>query len=193
MFLLFSIFFHDFSRVFALKPEFTLHPKTEYIVKNQLATLKCRARNAKNLEFQCNEKWFDSYKPEYAAGKDANGEPFLTASIEIKKSDVVSIFGEEKFNCHCVAWNNENGEEIIAQSASANVELAFLHKEFQAKPFPTKPYFSVGENIQLHCVPPKGLPAPRITWIKNGKILDPNRDKNLIINYDNDLIVKAAR
>ncbi|CBY12551.1 unnamed protein product [Oikopleura dioica] len=63
----------------------------------------------------------------------------------------------------------------------------------KSKPFPTKPYFSVGENIQLHCVPPKGLPAPRITWIKNGKILDPNRDKNLIINYDNDLIVKAAR
>lgn len=118
MFLLFSILFVDSSRVLALKPEFTLHPKTEYIVKNQLATLKCRARNAKNLEFQCNEKWFDSYKPEYAAGKDANGEPFLTASIEIKKSDVVSIFGEEKFNCHCVAWNNENGEEIIAQSAS---------------------------------------------------------------------------
>ena len=27
--------------------------------KNQLATLKCRARNAKYLEFQCNEKWFD--------------------------------------------------------------------------------------------------------------------------------------
>ena len=99
-------------------------------MKNQLATLKCRAKNAKNLEFQCNEKWFDSssYKPEYAAGKDLNGEPFLTASIEIQKSDVVSIFGEEKFNCHCVAWNNENGEEIIAQSASGKRVANFIRK-----------------------------------------------------------------
>ena len=47
--------------------------------------------------------------------------------------------------------------------------------------------------MQIRCHPPKGRPAPRVSWMQNGRLIDPNADKNFIVTGEGHLIVVAAR
>lgn len=40
-------------------PEIIQHPTDQYIVRNNVATLTCSAKNAVELKFRCNDDWFD--------------------------------------------------------------------------------------------------------------------------------------
>ena len=45
----------------------------------------------------------------------------------------------------------------------------------------------------MRCHPPKGRPAPQISWMQNNKLIDPSSDKNFIVTGEGHLIVVAAR
>ena len=50
----------------------------------------------------------------------------------------------------------------------------------------------VGKSVELVCVPPDGLPAPKISWLKDGNLI-PTDGTNTLINYNGNLIIRAAR
>ena len=50
----------------------------------------------------------------------------------------------------------------------------------------------VGQSVELVCVPPDGLPAPKISWLKDGNLI-PTDGTNTLINYNGNLIIRAAR
>lgn len=41
-------------------------------------------------------------------------------------------------------------------------------------------------------MPPDGLPAPKISWLKDGNLI-PTDGTNTLINYNGNLIIRAAR
>ena len=45
----------------------------------------------------------------------------------------------------------------------------------------------------MRCHPPKGRPAPAISWLQNDRPIDPTSDKNFIVTGEGHLIVVAAR
>lgn len=46
----------------------------------------------------------------------------------------------------------------------------------------------------MRCYPPKGRPAPAVSWLQNGKPIDPAVDKNFIVSDEGrKMIVVAAR
>ena len=45
----------------------------------------------------------------------------------------------------------------------------------------------------MRCHPPKGRPAPSISWLQNDRPIDPTSDKNFIVTGEGHLIVVAAR
>ena len=63
---------------------------------------------------------------------------------------------------------------------------------FKAQPFVSEAH-SVGEDVEVNCVPPEGVPKPKISWLKDDMPIEPEKDDNLILNYEGNLIIKAAR
>ena len=47
--------------------------------------------------------------------------------------------------------------------------------------------------MEMRCHPPKGRPAPAISWLQNDRPIDPTSDKNFIVTGEGHLIVVAAR
>ena len=46
----------------------------------------------------------------------------------------------------------------------------------------------------MRCYPPKGRPSPSVSWLQNGKPIDPTVDKNFIVSDEGrKMIVVAAR
>ena len=45
----------------------------------------------------------------------------------------------------------------------------------------------------MRCHPPKGKPAPAISWLQNDRPINPTSDKNFIVTGEGHLIVVAAR
>ena len=71
--------------------------------------------------------------------------------------------------------------------------LAFadLKKHFEVPPYSQQ--VSRGDQVQIRCHPPKGRPAPRISWMQNDRLIDAKNDQNFIVTGEGHLIVVAAR
>ena len=66
-----------------------------------------------------------------------------------------------------------------------------LKKHFEVPPYSQQ--VSRGGQVEMRCHPPKGRPAPAITWLQNDRPIDPTSDKNFIVTGEGHLIVVAAR
>lgn len=48
-------------------------------------------------------------------------------------------------------------------------------------------------QTELRCIPPDGIPMPLISWIRDGRTIDPKRDPNYIITADGHLLIAQTR
>jgi len=124
----FSIFFHDFSRVFALKPEFIL-PKQNTLSKISSQLLKSRARNAKIWNFNATENGLTVSSPSTRLPKTQMANRFWRRQFKFQIRRCFD-FRVENFYCLCVAWSNENGELIFRNRRARMSNLLFFKKNF---------------------------------------------------------------
>lgn len=50
-----------------------------------------------------------------------------------------------------------------------------------------------GQNTELRCLPPIGLPPPRVYWLRNGVTLDADASDTLLISSEGHLLVAQAK
>lgn len=72
-----------------------------------------------------------------------------------------------------------------------HVPVPDLRKEFQVPPFSLKT--TVGQQVEMRCIAPRGVPPPRISWLKDGQPINDKADTNFIQSGDGHLIVVSAR
>lgn len=51
----------------------------------------------------------------------------------------------------------------------------------------------LNSQTELRCIPPDGAPRTVITWIRDGRTIDPKRDPNFIITTDGHLLIAQTR
>lgn len=170
-------------------PEIVEHPKDAYIVKNNPASLTCTAKNAGELRFKCNDNWFDASARVKENKWMEDGVQMISGSLDIRKNTVESYLGPDYF-CNCVAWARDDAAPV--SSSNAKVRIAYLKNEFLVPPYVDGRHL-VGQNVEINCVPPEGQPKPKISWLKNDMPIEPDKDPNIILNYEGNLIIKAAR
>lgn len=64
-----------------------------------------------------------------------------------------------------------------------------LKKQFEVNPTSTR--VEDGHRTELRCVPPVGLPPPRIYWLRNGQPLQ--TDTSIIVSTEGHLLISQAR
>nr|XP_031843845.1 netrin receptor UNC5C-like [Nomia melanderi] len=90
----------------------------------------------------------------------------LLVELNVTRNEVEEYFGRERFKCECVAWSGPG--QIRGQPAT--VEVAYLKKHFLSPPYSLS--VEAGHNAELRCLPPMGVPQPKVYWLKNGSPLD---------------------
>lgn len=64
-----------------------------------------------------------------------------------------------------------------------------LKKQFEVNPVSTK--VEIGQQMELRCVPPVGLPPPRIYWLRGGQPLQ--TDTSILVSSEGHLLIGQAR
>ncbi|CAG9560766.1 unnamed protein product [Danaus chrysippus] len=164
-------------------PMFLLEPQNAYVVRNKPAMLRCRAANALQVYFKCNEvRSVGSSQFEFVDPQ--NGIRIVEAECNVTRDHLEEYFGEDRFSCTCHAWSSRGD----IKSQPAIVELAYLKKQFVLSPSPTS--VEAGSAASLRCSPPAGAPTPRISWLKHGMPLQP--DHNVLISAEGNLLITRA-
>jgi netrin receptor unc-5 len=122
-----------------------------------------------------------------------DGAQMISESLEISRNTVNSFLGQDDYFCNCVAWSKtpELLESTVV-SSNAKVLIASLGRDFEVEPYVGQKHL-VGQNVEINCVPPVGKPTPKISWLKDDMPIEPENDPNIILNYEGNLIIKAAR
>ena len=139
-----------------------------------------------------------------------------------KKEKVEAHLGEKDYYCNCVAGNSKgvlaHSKNGYIRIAYFKTEFRLVFKMI-CSPAPSlifhgvvigwpikrgvilktilseEPYDKneeIGGSVELVCVPPDGLPTPKISWLKDGNLI-PTDGTNTLINYNGNLIIRAAR
>ena len=66
-----------------------------------------------------------------------------------------------------------------------------LRREFETPPYSRQ--VSLGSQVEMRCHPPKGKPAPMVTWLKNGAPVRERDGGNLLVTGAGHLIVVKTR
>lgn len=64
-----------------------------------------------------------------------------------------------------------------------------MKKNFEINPVPSR--VELGQQLELRCVPPGGVPPPRIYWLKNGQPLQ--ADTAILVSTEGHLLIGQAR
>ncbi|XP_050539925.1 netrin receptor UNC5C isoform X2 [Daktulosphaira vitifoliae] len=168
-------------------PIFLEEPTDAYVIKGKPATLTCRAAHALTVYFRCNgERVDDSMGPSQMDFVDPmTGVRNVEATINITRNHVEEYFGQHNYQCQCVAWTSRG--DIV--SRPANVIYAYLKKPFTSVPYSVS--VETDRNVELRCLPPDGVPPPRVYWLRNGVQIEP--DNNMIISSEGNLLIGQAR
>eukprot|EP00096_Caligus_rogercresseyi_P015913 TRINITY_DN8405_c0_g1_i1.p1 TRINITY_DN8405_c0_g1~~TRINITY_DN8405_c0_g1_i1.p1 ORF type:complete len:1047 (+),score=257.57 TRINITY_DN8405_c0_g1_i1:141-3281(+) len=175
-----------FSQPSGFPPRFILHPNDSFIIRNKDVHLTCSVLGSIKAYFVCNGEAMGV--SEYHSETDRLNEQNIlekTLTLVVNRIQVEEFFGI--YACHCDAWYDRGK----VSSRNATVELAYLRKEFEVPPYSQN--VEEGSQIQLNCHPPKGLPKPRIYWLKDRVEVQPERDPNYIQAADGHLIIIQAR
>lgn len=72
----------------------------------------------------------------------------------------------------------------------ASFVLPVLRKQFESPPYSVS--VEVGQGTEIRCVPPAGVPPPRVYWLRNGATLDAPTD-TLLISSEGHLLLGQAK
>ncbi|VVD04806.1 unnamed protein product [Leptidea sinapis] len=164
-------------------PMFLLEPQHAYVVRNKPAMLRCRAANALQVYFKCNDiRSVGSTQFEFVDPQ--SGVRIVEAECNVTRDHLEEYFGEDRFSCTCYAWSSRGD----IRSQPAIVELAYLKKQFTVSP--TSLSVEAGSAASLRCSPPPAAPPPRISWLKNGVPLQ--QDHNVLISAEGNMLISRA-
>ncbi|XP_063960198.1 roundabout homolog 1-like [Lytechinus pictus] len=161
-------------------PTITEQPKSLIVIRGDPASFNCKAEG----------------RPEPTISWLKNGQPLVIRDSRHNILDSGSLFflqvvgnrqgGQDGGVYQCVAENSLG----TAYSANATLEIAYLKAEFREEPVSDQ--LISGDSAVLECTPPRGYPAPEVTWLKDDEpiILDNNRVK---IVEDGNLLLKELR
>lgn len=100
-------------------PMFLLEPQHAYVVRNKPAMLRCRAANALQVYFKCNDiRSVGSTQFEFVDPQ--SGVRIVEAECNVTRDHLEEYFGEDKFSCTCHAWSSRGD----IKSQPAVVELS---------------------------------------------------------------------
>ncbi|XP_033347262.1 netrin receptor UNC5C-like isoform X1 [Bombus vosnesenskii] len=146
-------------------PIFLAEPVDTFVVKGKPATLHCRAAHALQVYFRCNgDRAERSQHQDFVDPR--TGTRVVEVELNVTRNEVEEYFGRERFKCECVAWSGPG--QIRGQPAT--VEVAYLKKHFLSPPYSLS--VEAGRNAELRCMPPLGVPQPKVYWLKNGTPLE---------------------
>ncbi|GIY77672.1 netrin receptor UNC5C [Caerostris darwini] len=169
-------------------PVFLEEPRDTYVLRSRPATLSCKVRNALQLYFVCNDKAVHHRHHSQQEFVDPqSGVRHLEVSVDVNRKEVEEYFGLDGYGCSCVAWSSSG----TTKSRRALVKIAYLKKHFENQPLSR--HVAIEGQISLQCLPPEGVPAPEVMWLKNGEAVDTAKDPNLIISNEGNLLISVVR
>ncbi|CAF1252486.1 unnamed protein product [Adineta steineri] len=173
---------------FVEQPQFLLEPKSSYIFENRPVKLECKAIRTRQIFFNCDNKWVPEH--EHAKSTETNDKGVITiiTSIDITAEQLEGQLDSNGYKCFCQAWSATGG---TSKSKAATIEIAYLDKVFEWEPLRTDSVIS--KSAELRCRPPSGNPYPKITWLKDGKSLETNRNGRFILSNENSLLIAQIK
>jgi len=169
-------------------PLFLEEPQDAFVVKNKPATLSCRAAHALQLHFVCNDEDVHSkHHSQHQFVDPMTGIRQLEVKADINRNDVEEYFGLDGYGCHCVAWSSFGQ----VKSRRAKVVVAFIRKHLTEHPYSRS--VELERQVELRCLPPEGVPAPQVSWLRNNVAVDPSKESNLIVSSEGHLLIVQAR
>ncbi|XP_060519034.1 netrin receptor UNC5C isoform X2 [Cylas formicarius] len=166
-------------------PIFLTEPQNAYVVKNRAATLQCKAAHALQVYFKCNGVR-NVAGEEFQFVDPQTGIRIMEGELNVTRDMVEEFFGKEKFKCECHAWSGKGS----IKSMAATVEVAYLKKQFEVTP-PEVLRVEMGQHTELKCVPPQGMPPPRVYWLRGGQVLQ--SDTSVLVTSEGQLLIGQAR
>ncbi|XP_011504193.1 PREDICTED: netrin receptor UNC5C [Ceratosolen solmsi marchali] len=166
-------------------PVFLAEPVSSYVVKKTPATLHCKAAHALQVYFRCNgQRIKDHFQQDFV--DPHTGTRIIESELNITRNQIEEYFSKDKFKCECIAWSGSG--QINSQSAT--IDVAFLKKQFESPPYSVS--VEAGQGMQLRCLPPIGLPPPRVYWMRNGVNLGAESTDTLLVSSEGHLLVGQA-
>ncbi|OWR44739.1 netrin receptor UNC5C like protein [Danaus plexippus plexippus] len=153
-------------------PIFLVEPKNSFVLRSKPATLLCRAANALQVYFKCNDVRTDkTVQLEHVDPQ--NGVRVVEAELNITRNELDEYFGG-KYSCECYAWNSKGR----IRSQGVFIEFAYIKKQFSQQPQSVTA--EAGRQVTFHCSPPPSAPPATIKWIRNGLTIEPT-DETLVL------------
>ncbi|KAJ2946833.1 hypothetical protein O0L34_g16161 [Tuta absoluta] len=153
-------------------PMFQMEPQNAYVLKTKPATLLCRAANALQVYFKCNDIRIDK-TTQFEHVDPHSGVRVVEVELNVTRDEVNEYFGG-KFGCECYAWNSKGR----IRSQAVFVEVAYIKKQFTQQP--QSATVEAGRSVNLHCSPPPAAPPATLKWTRNGVTIEPN-DEILVL------------
>ncbi|XP_045493187.1 netrin receptor unc-5-like [Colias croceus] len=146
------------------RPIFLLEPKNSYVLRTKPATLLCRAANALQVYFKCNDVRVEkTVQLEHV--DPHNGVRVVEAELNVTRNEIDDYFGG-KFGCECYAWNSKGR----IRSQAAFIEYAYIKKQFVQ--YPQSLTLEAGRQATFRCIPPPAAPPATIKWMRNNVPVD---------------------
>ncbi|XP_076544789.1 netrin receptor UNC5C isoform X4 [Osmia lignaria lignaria] len=166
-------------------PVFLTEPVDSFVVKNKPATLHCKAAHALQIYFRCNDaRAEESQQQDFVDPQ--TGTRIVDCELNVTRDHIEEYFGRDKFKCECVAWSGSG--QIKSQPAT--VDVAYLKKQFESPPYSVS--VEAGQSTELRCLPPVGMPPPRVYWLRNNVPVDTESD-TLLVSSEGHLLVGQAK
>ncbi|XP_039352056.1 roundabout homolog 4 isoform X2 [Mauremys reevesii] len=141
-------------------PPYIIDHPTDLVVRwDQPATLNCRVAGspAPTIEWYRNGEYVETSKDNVYSQRTLlpDGSLFFLRLNQQKGQSDEGVYT-------CVATNHLG----TASSKNASLYIAALREDFRLQP--SDLLVTVGEQVLLECVPPRGHPEPTISWKKDG-------------------------
>nr|CUU98990.1 hypothetical transcript [Hymenolepis microstoma] len=181
-------------------PVFIQQPESFYYAwRGKPAVFECIAEPVSHAVVFCADKTFPYMGNEHTNDQrlqvtrmDSNGNLDADGtrwklSLPIRTKDLEEWF--DTYVCNCEVWNLipslKQNKKVFSRNAT--IVEAYLNRDFQQGPIPEQ--LVKGQRLLLSCQPPKGEPAPKVYWLKNGKRVDRQTFPHIVIDDYNRLII----
>ncbi|XP_045525030.1 netrin receptor unc-5-like isoform X1 [Pieris brassicae] len=145
-------------------PIFLLDPKNSYVQRTKPATLVCRAANALQVFFKCNDVRIEK-TVQFEHVDPQNGVRVVEAELNVTRNEIDEYYGG-KYSCDCYAWNSKGR----IRSQAVFIEYAYIKKQFVQ--YPQSVTVEAGKQATFRCSPPPAAPPATIKWLRNGVPVD---------------------
>ncbi|MPC52633.1 Roundabout 2 [Portunus trituberculatus] len=156
------------------------HPSSVVVPRNDPATLNCAASGAARI------RWFRDGEEVTTSPQDPRAHRVMLPSGSLFFLRVTSTRRDSDAGTYwCIAANRYGA----TRSRNATLTVANLATEFQTMAEP-EVKARVGDTVSLPCRPPRGVPRPEVTWLRNGRQVSDSR--RITITEEGDLVISQA-